>query len=229
MSSSLPCLADERDALLILVEARRLADEHEVRVRAPGAEDDLRAALRESAARARARLLRVLPERRCALDGIHRGPVYAAARMRHSSAPGSTSPRVREDASAPAPPSSAGAADGRSEHLLPPEVVRPADPERVGEGGEHEEHAPARGDQDSERLGGSCTRASGRSRRSRRSSRRRLACAGPPTDAFVAPCTANVESCFSTFAAPHSGQVTACSELRTSSSKCDSHSMHAYS
>jgi N-acetyltransferase len=38
-----------------------------------------------------------------------------------------------------------------------------------------------------------------------------------------------VESCFSTFPFPQSGQTTACSALRTSSSKCDSHSMHAYS
>ena len=52
---------------------------------------------------------------------------------------------------------------------------------------------------------------------------------GPATFDLLAPCTANVESCFTTFAAPHSGHVTACSELRTSSSKCDSHSMQAYS
>jgi len=45
----------------------------------------------------------------------------------------------------------------------------------------------------------------------------------------AAPCTAKLESCFNTFAAPHSGQVTAWSPERTSSSKCDSHSMHAYS
>ena len=48
----LPGLADERDALLVLVEARRLADEHQVGVRVAVAEDDLRAALAEGAARA---------------------------------------------------------------------------------------------------------------------------------------------------------------------------------
>ena len=54
--------------------------------------------------------------------------------------------------------------------------------------------------------------------------------AGPLNTGFeAAPCTAKLESCFSTFAAPHSGQVTAWSLERTSSSKCDSHSMHAYS
>ena len=45
----------------------------------------------------------------------------------------------------------------------------------------------------------------------------------------AAPCTAKLENCLRTFAAPHSGQVTAWSLERTSSSKCDSHSMHAYS
>ena len=39
----LPRLTHERNPLLVLVEARRLADEHQVGVRAPGAEDDLRA------------------------------------------------------------------------------------------------------------------------------------------------------------------------------------------
>jgi hypothetical protein len=53
---------------------------------------------------------------------------------------------------------------------------------------------------------------------------------GPLNAGFAAvPCTAKVESCLSTFPAPHSGQETAWSALRTSSSKCDSHSMHAYS
>ena len=37
----LPGLADERVALLVLVEARRLADEHQVRLRVADAEDDL--------------------------------------------------------------------------------------------------------------------------------------------------------------------------------------------
>ena len=54
--------------------------------------------------------------------------------------------------------------------------------------------------------------------------------AGAETPAFMpAPCTAKVESCLSTFPPPHSGHDTACSDERTSSSKCDSHSMHAYS
>lgn len=44
-----------------------------------------------------------------------------------------------------------------------------------------------------------------------------------------APTTANVENCLRTFAAPHCGQVTTCVSLRTSSSKCSSHSMQAYS
>ena len=43
------------------------------------------------------------------------------------------------------------------------------------------------------------------------------------------PWTANAESCRSTFAAPQPGQVTTCPSERTSSSKCSSHSMHAYS
>ncbi len=55
----------------------------------------------------------------------------------------------------------------------------------------------------------------------------------PPADPKLGwgcePLKANVEICFSTFAAPHSGQTTACSELRTSSSKWPSHSMQAYS
>jgi hypothetical protein len=42
LSSSFP---DERVALLVLVEARRLPDEHQIGVRVPDAEDDLRAAL----------------------------------------------------------------------------------------------------------------------------------------------------------------------------------------
>ena len=46
----LPGLADEREALLVLVEAGRLADEHQVGVGVADAEDDLRAALGEPAA-----------------------------------------------------------------------------------------------------------------------------------------------------------------------------------
>jgi hypothetical protein len=56
-----------------------------------------------------------------------------------------------------------------------------------------------------------------------------LARLGPLTTGLGVPCTANVESCLRTFAAPHSGHETACSAFRTSSSKWDSHSMHAYS
>ena len=41
----LPGLPDERDALLVLVEAGRLADEHQIGVRVAVAEDDLRAPL----------------------------------------------------------------------------------------------------------------------------------------------------------------------------------------
>ena len=43
------------------------------------------------------------------------------------------------------------------------------------------------------------------------------------------PTVANMENCLSTFAAPQAGQVTTWSSRRTSSSKCSSHSMHAYS
>ena len=43
------------------------------------------------------------------------------------------------------------------------------------------------------------------------------------------PWTAKAESCLSTFAAPQPGHVTTCSSERTSSSKCSSHFMHAYS
>jgi hypothetical protein len=55
----LPRLADERESLLVLVEARGLADEHQVRVRVPVPEDDLRPAFREAAARAAGDLGRV--------------------------------------------------------------------------------------------------------------------------------------------------------------------------
>ncbi len=52
-------LADERVALLVLVEAGRLADEHQLGVRVPDAEDDLGAALGKAAARAAGDLGRV--------------------------------------------------------------------------------------------------------------------------------------------------------------------------
>ena len=68
----LPGLTHERHALLVLVESRRLADEHEVGVRAPGAEDDLRAALREGATGAARGLLGVRSKCGGALDGVHR-------------------------------------------------------------------------------------------------------------------------------------------------------------
>ena len=56
----LPGLADERVALLVLVEAGRLADEHQLGLRAPHAEDDLGASLGKAAARAAGDLGRVL-------------------------------------------------------------------------------------------------------------------------------------------------------------------------
>src|SRR6185312_5142648 len=55
----LPRLADERQPLLVLVEAGRLADEHQVGMRIAGAEDDLRASLRQPASRAAGNLARV--------------------------------------------------------------------------------------------------------------------------------------------------------------------------
>src|SRR5207237_6167541 len=48
----LSCSADERHALLVLVEAGRLADEHQLGGRRAGAENDLRPALRERTLRA---------------------------------------------------------------------------------------------------------------------------------------------------------------------------------
>ena len=68
----LPRLPDERDALLVLVEPGRLADEHQVGVRAPGAEHDLCSALRERATGAARGLLGVRSECGGALDGVHR-------------------------------------------------------------------------------------------------------------------------------------------------------------
>jgi hypothetical protein len=43
------------------------------------------------------------------------------------------------------------------------------------------------------------------------------------------PWTANEESCLRAFVAPQLGQAMTCSSFRTSSSKCSSHFMHAYS
>ena len=56
----LPRLADEGDALLVLVEAGSLAYEHQVGARVARAEDDLRPSLREPAARAARGRCRVL-------------------------------------------------------------------------------------------------------------------------------------------------------------------------
>src|SRR5262245_48082808 len=66
----LPCLADERKALLVLVEARRLADEHQLGVRVTHAEHDLRAVLREPTALAAGRLLPQLFEARKPFDRV---------------------------------------------------------------------------------------------------------------------------------------------------------------
>src|SRR5262249_46900829 len=50
LAEELPGGADEGDPLFVLVEARRLADEHQIGVRRAGAEDDLRPRPRQSAA-----------------------------------------------------------------------------------------------------------------------------------------------------------------------------------
>ena len=65
-------LADEGEALLVLVEARRLADEHQVGVRVADAEHDLRAPFGEPAARAAGGLLLQLVEPGETLRLIHR-------------------------------------------------------------------------------------------------------------------------------------------------------------
>ena len=54
------------------------------------------------------------------------------------------------------------------------------------------------------------------------------AAAAAASATFVTPCTAKEENCRETFVAAQSGQAT-CSSPRTSSSKCDSHSMQTYS
>ena len=61
----------ERRPLAILVEAGRLADEHELRVEASFAEDDVRAPLGERAADTARRLGRDGRQRRCALRSVH--------------------------------------------------------------------------------------------------------------------------------------------------------------
>ncbi len=55
-------LPDERNPALILVEAWCLADEHQVRVRVAGAEDDLRSRGRQRTARAAQGLVAVVSE-----------------------------------------------------------------------------------------------------------------------------------------------------------------------
>jgi len=99
--------------LLVLVAARRLADEHEVRVGVPRPEDDLRPGLRElGAARARARDEIDLLERLAAILGAlrrgHRRPMLSRVRRvlpfvtrpspsgadhDHDAAPGATPPQ----------------------------------------------------------------------------------------------------------------------------------------
>ena len=68
-------MADEGEALLVLVEAGRLADEHEVGVRVADSEHDLRTALGEPAARAARGLLLQLVEPGETLRRIHRSRV----------------------------------------------------------------------------------------------------------------------------------------------------------
>ena len=51
----------------------------------------------------------------------------------------------------------------------------------------------------------------------------------PKLGVVAAPCAAKTDTCRRTFAAPQSGQLDASSPIRTSSSKCDSHSMQTYS
>jgi hypothetical protein len=58
-------LPDERDPVLILVEAGRLADEHQVCVRIARAEDDLRPGRRERAASAAQRFVAIVRQRVC--------------------------------------------------------------------------------------------------------------------------------------------------------------------
>ena len=100
----LPRLADEGDALLVLVEARRFADEHQVRARIAGAEDDLRPALRQPTARAARgrcciRLERLHPSYG---HGTHRSESTRHAR-RTRSAPASARAGRRPRSRRPAP------------------------------------------------------------------------------------------------------------------------------
>src|SRR5436190_21095297 len=99
----LPRLADEGDALLVLVEARSLADEHQVAARVARAEDDLRPSLREPAARAARGRCRVL------LKGLD-------PRDRHCTHRGESTRHARRTRFAPA--------SGRA--ARPPRSCRPA-------------------------------------------------------------------------------------------------------
>src|SRR5207253_10114084 len=76
-------LTDEGQTLLVLVEARRLADEHQVGMRIAGAEHDLRAALRQTAARASRDGLGICLQLVDVLDryGAHGREDYAYLRM----------------------------------------------------------------------------------------------------------------------------------------------------
>ena len=66
-------LADEGDPLLVLVEAGRLADEHQLGVRVSGAEDDLRASGRKRTTRACCGLVCVGPECGDTVDDVAHG------------------------------------------------------------------------------------------------------------------------------------------------------------
>src|SRR5581483_11696927 len=76
-------LADERQALLVLVETGRLADEHQVGVRIAGAEDDLRPPLCEAAAGAAGNgfPVRMKPVELLDRNGAHGPEDYAYRRM----------------------------------------------------------------------------------------------------------------------------------------------------
>ena len=88
LSSSFPAEPDERIALLVLVEAGRLADEHQVGVRVADAVDDLGAPLRQPAARAGGGLGGVRLERGPAAQGVglssHRPRRSNRRRRRHA-------------------------------------------------------------------------------------------------------------------------------------------------
>src|SRR5436190_7775537 len=102
----LPRLADEGDALLVLVEAGSLADEHQVGARVARAEDDLRPPLREPAARAARGRRTIRLERLHASDGhsTHGSEsTRHARRTRFAPASGRAAPRPRSRRRAPCP------------------------------------------------------------------------------------------------------------------------------